>query len=34
MKMVINTQYGYVTYDIDALWTGLYQMGNESDEAS
>lgn len=34
MTMILNTPFGYVTYNIDALWTGLSQMGNESDEAS
>lgn len=32
--MVINTPFGYVTYNIEMLWNGLYQMGNESDKAT
>lgn len=25
--IVYNTNYGYQTYNIDSMWTGLYQMG-------
>lgn len=31
---ILNTPFGYFTYNIDAMWTGLSQMGNESVEAS
>lgn len=26
--IVYNTQYGYQTYNLDNLWTGLSQMGD------
>lgn len=29
MITIINTPYGYYTYNIDNLWTGLGQMGWE-----
>lgn len=29
MITIINTPYGYHTYNIDNLWTGLGQMGWE-----
>ena len=29
MITIIETPYGYYTYNIDNLWQGLYQMGNE-----
>jgi hypothetical protein len=29
MVTIINTPYGYYTYSIDNLWTGLSQMGWE-----
>lgn len=28
MITYINTPYGYFTYNIDNLWTGLSQLGN------
>ena len=28
MTMIINTPFGYKTYNIDSLWTGLSQMGD------
>ena len=29
MKTILETPFGYYTYNLDALWFGLYQMGNE-----
>jgi hypothetical protein len=34
MMTILNTPFGYFVYNLDILWNGLYQMGNESDEAS
>lgn len=27
MKTILDTPFGYMTYDINALWNGLSQMG-------
>lgn len=32
ITILYNTQYGYQTYNIDSLWTGLSQMGNIDNE--
>lgn len=32
--IIYDVKYGYQTYNLDNLWTGLYQMGNESDKTT
>ena len=34
MITIINTPYGYYTYSIDNLWTGLSQMGDVNVQAN